>query len=141
MNKMFAKQGLRSLVTLFFVFGAMFFAATTASAQTTTVSSQAPAPAQSLMDANNAVTTLKAQIQLKHAQIPNLSGTSLTMETMRVQYYKAMVVAIGNGESVSEALTSTLMSALPQGTTSSPAPGIMNTLNQIYQEAVGLLSI
>lgn len=137
---MYVKRGFRPLVTLFFVLGAMFFAATSASAQTGTLPT---VQVSDLQSPSNTISILMSRVTTIHQNLPTLSGSALTGQTMRVQYYKAIIYRINNnGESVPQALSSALKSAiiLDETKTSLPA-GIEKTLEQIYQETVTLLSI
>lgn len=137
---MFAKQGLRSLATVFFVLGAMFFAVTGASAQTLT-KSVAPPSTQNLMNATDAVNTLKNQVGSIHNALPTLSGPTLKKETMRVQYYKSLIVHISEGMSVAEALSSTLPDAVIQDPAAVTIEDQLPILDQLYLEAILLLTV
>lgn len=136
---MFAKQGLRSLVTVFFVLGAMFFAVTGSSAQTLS-KSVAPPSTQNLMNATDAVNTLKNQVGYIHNILPTLNGSALKKEKMRVQYYKALIVHISEGMPVAEALLSTLPEAVVQDPNVATISDQLPVLDQLYLEAILLLS-
>ena len=137
---MFAKQGLRSLVTMFFVLGAMFFTATTASAQYSdhevSLASQ-----QNFIGSVDANAVLKQSVEQIHVQLPGLNGTTLTLARMRVQYHKSMIRAIEDGTTVKEALTFSLAEAIYEDQTkSSVVPNVAPMLNQLYIETANMLA-
>ncbi|MBK7937140.1 MAG: hypothetical protein IPJ82_08585 [Lewinellaceae bacterium] len=95
-----AKHGLRSIVTAFFLFGALLFSASSANAQT-----------YNWMTESEALTALDGAINLLALDQSNFTpgSTPWTNAENHIHYYKLVYAAINDGSSVPDAVDTTLM--------------------------------
>lgn len=107
MNRTFAKRGLQSIVAMFLLVGAMLFTASQATAQKVKTTSSS-AQISNLANSTDAVAILMNQIEnAAHPQLKNAQpGTQQFEEwTARAYYWKRMIAMIGEGTTVSAALS------------------------------------
>lgn len=143
MNRTFAKRGLSVLVSVFFLFGALLFTATSAAAQGPATQTQPGVRVQkvaaNLVNSNEAMLRLGDAIQTIHANLPALiPGSASYNDAQRhVYYYKQIARSIQNGESVSDAVYNSLgYLALGDGHVVNATPQEMQVL---YNDALSLL--
>lgn len=131
-----AKHGLRSIVTAFFLFGALLFCASSANAQTTSDVDLT----LNWVDESNALTALNntvLDLVADQANVPQ-GGSQWINDADHIGYYKWIMTYLNNGSSVAEAVNQAL------ATISSPtsvAPMTLQTpLNQLKTDATTLLT-
>lgn len=88
MKKMFAKQGLMSLLASFFLFGLMMFGTNSADAQKLNYNWK---------QSDQAQTALGTAVRDLHDLLPGLTGNALNNTKAKVYYYKEMIHMIQDG--------------------------------------------
>lgn len=129
---MFAKQGFRTLVAMFFVAFAMLMTAERASAQNLSGGTSVVVDKQATFKANpDAIVALTNSLhtywELQNQNDPNVIRHEL--------YYKAIVVQLLSGEAVGAALVNALPAAVAQGSLNE-TPGVTQAMLQnLYEDA------
>jgi len=135
MKGIFAKQGFRTLVAMFFVAFAMLVTAGRASAQNLSGGTNVVVDKQATFKANSdAIDALK--LDLANNWVPQLDINPNNSNALRhALYYKAIMQELLNGESVGLALIKSLPAAGRLGTEDEIPGTSQSVLQSLYEDA------
>jgi len=135
MKGMFAKQGFRTLVAMFFVAFAMLMTAERMSAQSLTGGTNVVVDKQTTFQANpDAIIALTNS--LNNYWGPQQTAAPSDLNVLRhCLYYKAIIVQLMSGEGVGTALINALPAAVEQGSLNPIPGGNQAVLQNLYEDA------
>ncbi len=143
MKKAMAKHGLKLLTAVLFLFGALAFSATKAQAQSTDITLMNQSQNLTWISEAEAMTVLESQISALANSLPGLlPGSGAYNNALNhLVYYKLIFSGIETGLSTQESANTNLLNVPNENGSQDGSAPIPVNLNQLYSDAVGLLTI
>ncbi|MEZ4942083.1 MAG: hypothetical protein R3D58_14485 [Saprospiraceae bacterium] len=143
MKNAMAKHGLKLLTAVLFLFGALAFSATKAQAQSTDITLMNQSQNMTWISEAEAMTVLETQIMNLSNTLPTLTpGTPAYITALnQLIYYRLIYTDIEGGVSTQQATNANIFNLGNENGEKDDSPSGQIDLNQLYANALGLLTV